>query len=127
MEMHFESIASDKCGPRRIGDEAPVSLLFCRAENTMMLFARSLKAQPKVRRRNSSAAFLASLFRVVKSVFPTNADIIWQGRTQHDVLRSDVENILVPWFGHSPEQATVAGAGLDDEAVDFMRHGFSCA
>jgi hypothetical protein len=72
-------------------------------------------------------SILFGVFRVVKSVFPTNADIIWQGRTQHDVLRSDVENILVPWFGHSPEQATVAGAGLDDEAVDFMRHGFSCA
>jgi hypothetical protein len=29
----------------------------------------------------------------------------------------------VPWLGHSPEQVTIAAAGLDDESVDFMRHG----
>jgi hypothetical protein len=31
----------------------------------------------------------------------------------------------MPRLGHSPEQMTiVAGTGLDDEAVDFVRHGF---
>jgi hypothetical protein len=63
-------------------------------------------------------------FRVVQSLSPINTGFIWKGGTQHDALRRDLEDILVPRLAHPPKQMTIAATRLDDESVDLMRHGF---
>jgi hypothetical protein len=72
--------------------------------------------------------FLSVLFGavcVIQGGSSINTGIIWQGGTQHDALRRDLKNILVPRLGRPPEQVTISAARLNGESVDLMGHDFS--
>jgi hypothetical protein len=102
-----------------------------RSADDAQLTADPVSLKPETSTENPTLEFfggppsvLFGAFRVVQSVSPINTGFIWQGGTQHDALRRDLENIFVLGLAHPPKQMTIAAARLDGEFVDLMRHGF---
>jgi hypothetical protein len=74
-----------------------------RSADDAQLTADPVSLKPETSTENPTLEFfgaplsiLFGVFRVVQSVLPINTGFIWQGGTQHDALRRDLENIFVP-------------------------------